>query len=322
MTIGEKIRQLRKEKGLTQDAVASALEISRQAIAKWESDQSSPSTENLVKLSNLFNVSLEELVDVKQYQTAALEEYARRRLEEDQKKQNTKQAIYRRIRETLAITIVYIVVYAICVIVFHLAGVKNCIWSWMQSRHVLLITCLIHIAISLLDKKIACRVLLLGTVFAIIVANIAGMLMMQKSPIGYNNGWVIYLATLFVSFAVGLFVEFKVSKPNIKSFHGWRRGVGVAALAALSMLCLTCIILSVRHVKYGLGADNGYRDGYAVGAAEAKDGKTMDQNFSSDHYPSQYVFGSSEFKGHAVYWPEGYRCGYYASAQVTANTPE
>ena len=86
MTIGEKIRQLRKEKGLTQDAVASALEISRQAIAKWESDQSSPSTENLVKLSNLFNVSLEELVDVKQYQTAALEEYVRRRLEEDQKK--------------------------------------------------------------------------------------------------------------------------------------------------------------------------------------------------------------------------------------------
>ena len=65
MTIGEKIRQLRKEKGLTQDAVASALEISRQAIAKWESDQSSPSTENLVKLANLFNVSLEELVDVK-----------------------------------------------------------------------------------------------------------------------------------------------------------------------------------------------------------------------------------------------------------------
>ena len=37
MTIGETIRRLRKEKGLTQDALADALEISRQAGAKWES---------------------------------------------------------------------------------------------------------------------------------------------------------------------------------------------------------------------------------------------------------------------------------------------
>lgn len=37
MTMGEKIRQLRKEKGLTQDALAEALGISRQAVAKWES---------------------------------------------------------------------------------------------------------------------------------------------------------------------------------------------------------------------------------------------------------------------------------------------
>lgn len=37
MTIGETIRRLRKEKGLTQDALADALEISRQAVAKWES---------------------------------------------------------------------------------------------------------------------------------------------------------------------------------------------------------------------------------------------------------------------------------------------
>ena len=37
MTIGETIRRLRKEKGLTQDALADALEISRQAVGKWES---------------------------------------------------------------------------------------------------------------------------------------------------------------------------------------------------------------------------------------------------------------------------------------------
>lgn len=76
MATGEKIRQLRRAKGLTQDAVAFALKISRQAIAKWESNQSFPSTANLVKLASLFDVSLEELVDVNQYTTPALEEHA------------------------------------------------------------------------------------------------------------------------------------------------------------------------------------------------------------------------------------------------------
>ncbi len=42
MTIGETIRRLRKEKGLTQDALADALEISRQAVAKWESGRVPP----------------------------------------------------------------------------------------------------------------------------------------------------------------------------------------------------------------------------------------------------------------------------------------
>lgn len=103
MTIGEKIRNLRKDKGLTQEAVASALEVSRQAIAKWECDQRSPSTENLLKLANLFDVSLEELVDVKQYQTTSLEEYARRKLEEEQKQGETKTTLYKKIKEVAII---------------------------------------------------------------------------------------------------------------------------------------------------------------------------------------------------------------------------
>ena len=83
MTIGEKIKELRKERGLTQEVVASALAVSRQAVAKWESGRSVPSTDNLLKLSGMFGVPLEELVDAKQREMPALEEYARRKLEEE-----------------------------------------------------------------------------------------------------------------------------------------------------------------------------------------------------------------------------------------------
>ena len=87
MTIGETIRRLRKEKGLTQDALADALEISRQAVAKWESGKSAPATENLLKLAALLEVPLEELAGPKEQPSCALEEYARMQLEQERKKQ-------------------------------------------------------------------------------------------------------------------------------------------------------------------------------------------------------------------------------------------
>ena len=54
MKLAEKLVHLRKEKGLSQYDVASALNVSRQAISRWESDSSAPSTDNLKYLNNQF----------------------------------------------------------------------------------------------------------------------------------------------------------------------------------------------------------------------------------------------------------------------------
>lgn len=310
MTIGEKIRNLRKDKGLTQEAVASALEVSRQAIAKWECDQSSPSTENLLKLANLFDVSLEELVDVKQYQTTALEEYARRKLEEEQKQGETKTTIYKKIKEVAIIAAAYIVLYVMSWLAFHMAGVENCIWSWMKTYHILSITCGFSVVTVLLNRRIASGSLLIGSIAAIFIANVAGAVGIQNSPIGYNNGWVFYLATLFISYTVGYFIEFKVVGSKIGAMQKWRKAIGMVFVVTLSITFIGSVFLSVRHIKYGQGAENGYKDGYATGAKEAQSGKPMDQNFSTDHFPAQYTFGSTEFKGYAIYWSKGYECGY------------
>lgn len=62
MELGTRIKTLRTQKGFSQEALADRLEISRQAIAKWESGQSRPSTGNLLTLCEVFGVSLDELV--------------------------------------------------------------------------------------------------------------------------------------------------------------------------------------------------------------------------------------------------------------------
>ncbi len=59
--LGAHIRTLRKERGLSQEALAQALEVSRQAVTKWEDGSSLPSTANLFALSGFFGVPLAEL---------------------------------------------------------------------------------------------------------------------------------------------------------------------------------------------------------------------------------------------------------------------
>lgn len=62
MSLGETIYRLRTEKSLSQEELASALGVSRQSISKWETNASVPELEKLVKLSEVFSVSLDELV--------------------------------------------------------------------------------------------------------------------------------------------------------------------------------------------------------------------------------------------------------------------
>ena len=62
MVFCEKLQILRKNKGLTQEELADRLNISRAAVAKWESGQSYPDISNLIQISNLMNVTIDYLV--------------------------------------------------------------------------------------------------------------------------------------------------------------------------------------------------------------------------------------------------------------------
>ena len=68
MTIGKRIAALRREKNLKQDDLAQMLEVSPQAVSKWENDQTCPDISLLPKLAKILGVSVDELLSGKQEQ--------------------------------------------------------------------------------------------------------------------------------------------------------------------------------------------------------------------------------------------------------------
>lgn len=62
MTLGEKIQKLRKQRGLSQEALAEKVTVTRQTISKWELGQSTPDLDFIAQLSDIFNVSSDYLI--------------------------------------------------------------------------------------------------------------------------------------------------------------------------------------------------------------------------------------------------------------------
>ncbi len=61
MSIGKRISDLRKHNNISQGQLASMMDVSRQAVSKWENDSSTPDALKLIKLADIFNVDIEYL---------------------------------------------------------------------------------------------------------------------------------------------------------------------------------------------------------------------------------------------------------------------
>ena len=74
MTLGERIKAFRKNAGMSQEKVAELVSVSRQAVTKWESGKSAPSTDNLFKLAEIFGTTVDLLLDSESGGKTAAEE--------------------------------------------------------------------------------------------------------------------------------------------------------------------------------------------------------------------------------------------------------
>ena len=62
-SLGQRIKEYRIKNNMTQEFVAQSLHVSRQAVSKWETGQSVPSTSNIISLSKLFQIPASELLE-------------------------------------------------------------------------------------------------------------------------------------------------------------------------------------------------------------------------------------------------------------------
>ena len=66
MSVGERISELRNEKKLSQNQLAKLMDVSRQAVSKWETEQSVPDSLNLIKLADILETDIEYLTTGRQ----------------------------------------------------------------------------------------------------------------------------------------------------------------------------------------------------------------------------------------------------------------
>lgn len=123
MNLGEKILAIRKSRGLTQEQLAEQLNVTRQSVSKWESDQATPELDKIVELSKFFEVSVDYLLQPSEFDELAVKAA---RLETQQQQMLVRETKRRQILQCgLAAIAVYLLFFALYGLGHFYLGVGN-----------------------------------------------------------------------------------------------------------------------------------------------------------------------------------------------------
>lgn len=137
MNFGETLFKLRKEKNLSQEDVADKLNVTRQTVSKWETNQSTPDFDKIVPLCELFGISTEELLTGRKPEENNTQVENQ---EDEQEKVPTKEEVRKKSAEVVSTTIfIYILDIAIFMITISMNPVVAlalflCIAAWATAR--------------------------------------------------------------------------------------------------------------------------------------------------------------------------------------------
>ncbi len=115
MNIGEKLYELRKEKNLSQEEVADKLNVTRQTISKWETNQSTPDFDKIVPICELFEISTEELLTGKKQDenaTSIVRDY-----QKEEEKEISKEEFKRKSAEVVSTSVFLYILSIVAIIV-------------------------------------------------------------------------------------------------------------------------------------------------------------------------------------------------------------
>lgn len=120
MNIGEKLFELRKAKNLSQEEVAENLNVTRQTVSKWETNQSTPDFDKIIPLCELFGIGTEELLTGKKPEEKTTEKIE----EPEEEKAPTKAEIRRKSAEVVSTSVfIYILAVAFFIVAVAFFGI-------------------------------------------------------------------------------------------------------------------------------------------------------------------------------------------------------
>ena len=253
MTLGERIREQRKARGMSQEMVAGHLGVSRQAVAKWENGQSAPSAENLHRLAELLGTTAGSLLDSPAVGSGAAEQaYALLRAEREAERRRSRRR--RNLLAILAVAGAYLVIYLLGRIFgtapgsYSLAGwlfgndpqQLSYLYGWLLRQKLFWAALLISALPALWGKYRFSATASIGFALGLALGELAGP-NPAGAPWGHgHDGWAIWGGCFLLSLAMGGVLE-RLS----------RRGLAVKSRAfllwcALFVLGMAAVVLLVK----------------------------------------------------------------------------
>ncbi len=260
MELGERIKQSRQKARLSQEKVAELIGVSRQAVTKWESGQSTPTTENLFRLAEILGTTVDSLI-APEDKTASIAEQVYRmfREEEMRKEAERKNQVRRNVRTCLSVLGAYLSIYIVGKLLCWKPS-EMPLFPWLidpnSTQHSylfgwLLKSGLFHYAmlfsslIALTGLRRLSLATLAGFALALPLGEFLGGLDCLVAP-GYHFGWAIwggiYLSSCFMGFRLQ-----KIDPISLRSgkFQRWLLWFAVV-IAAVSGFILLAIPLHAR----------------------------------------------------------------------------
>lgn len=238
MSLGERIKEQRKNSGLSQEKVAEFVGVSRQAVTKWEANQSAPSTENLFKLAEIFGTTVDMLLssDDDGKNSPAEQIYYLYKMEEEKKAVERRGKIKKNLLLTLAVIGGYIIIYLAgrifgttetqVSIMGWLFGNDpeqlSYLYGWLLHQNIFWVAMVISTVPALFGKKYFSFTSLLGFAIALLLGELFGY---NPAGAAYGHGhygWAIWGSIFAFSVVMGIILE-KISKGklDLKSKKLW-----------------------------------------------------------------------------------------------------
>ena len=224
MALGEKIKACRQGAGMSQEKVAELVGVSRQAVTKWEVNQSAPNTENLFKLAEIFGTTVDMLLasEDENKQSPAEQIYYLYKMEEEKKAAIKKQKLKRNILIALLAAVGYVGIYLIGRIIWcnlsqstligwlftaTPSGEHSYLYGWLLSSN--LFWC--AMAVSAIPAFFGRHKFSYTTLIGFVVGLAAGMIFgpnPEGAALGQGHyGWAIWGVIYLVSIVAGVIAE-------------------------------------------------------------------------------------------------------------------